>query len=182
MAIKPTVFKVNLQIADMDRHYYEEHLLTIAQHPSETDERMMIRILAFALNANDNLTFAEAITDTNQADIWDRDLNEQIALWICVGLPDEKVIRKAVSRATNVIIYTYGGRVANMWWEKLKLNDYKNLKVVNLEPEDTRQLAAFAARGMKLNINIQEGDITVSDDSRYININPQTLKSYSNTH
>lgn len=176
MAIKPKVFKVNLQIADMDRHYYEEHLLTVAQHPSETDERMMVRILAFALNANANLSFAEGITDTNQADLWDRDLNEQIALWISVGLPDEKLIRKAVSRATQVIIYSYGGRIANMWWDKLKLNDYKNLRVINLDPNETRELAEFASRGMKLNINVQEGDVTVSNDTTHINITPQILK------
>lgn len=176
MAIKPTVFKMSMQIADMDRHYYNDHLLTIAQHPSETDERMMVRILAFALNANENLSFAEGIIDQNQADLWDRDHNEQVKLWVNVGLPDEKLIRKAVSRSEEVIVYTYGGRQADMWWSKQKLMAYKNLKVINLSSEDTQSLAAIASRGMKINFTIQEGEIMVSDGATILNITPQVLK------
>ncbi len=114
MAIRPKVFKINLQIADIDRHYYNEHLLTIAQHSSETDERMMVKILAFAMNASGTLSFAEGISDSNQADVWDRDHNEEVNLWVSVGLPDEKLIRKAVSRANSVIVYSYGGRAAEV--------------------------------------------------------------------
>ncbi|MDD3266722.1 MAG: YaeQ family protein [Burkholderiales bacterium] len=176
MAIKPTVFKMSMQIADMDRHYYNDHLLTIAQHPSETDERMMVRILAFALNANENLSFAEGITDQNQADLWDRDHNEQVKLWISVGLPDERLIRKAVSRSEEVIVYAYGGRQADMWWSKQKLMAYKNLKVINLSSEDTQSLATMASRGMKINFTMQEGEIMISDDASSINITPQVLK------
>lgn len=176
MAIKPSVFKVNMQIADMDRHYYNDHLLTIAQHPSETDERMMVRILAFAANANENLSFAEGITDQNQADLWDRDHNEQVKLWISVGLPDEKLIRKAVSRAEQVIIYTYGGRTADMWWSKQKLSGYEKLRVINLEFDDTQALAAMASRGMKINFTVQEGEILVSTDLNSLNIIPHILK------
>lgn len=176
MAIKPTIFKINMQIADMDRHYYNDHLLTIAQHPSETDERMMVRILAFALNACDDLSFAEGITDQNQADVWERDYNEQIKLWINVGLPDEKLIRKAVSRAEQVIIYAYGGRQADVWWSKLKLSSYENLKVINLSSEDTQSLAELATRGMKMNFTIQLGEIMISNDAGTLNIIPQILK------
>lgn len=176
MAIKPTIFKINMQIADMDRHYYNDHLLTVAQHPSETDERMMVRILAFALNANENLSFAEGITDQNQADLWDRDHNEQIKLWISVGLPDEKLIRKAVSRAEQVIVYAYGGRQADVWWSKLKLASYKNLQVINLAGDDTQALAAMAARGMKMNFTVQEGEIMVANDTSSLNLIPQILK------
>jgi uncharacterized protein YaeQ len=176
MALKPKIFKVNIQIADMDRHYYNDHLLTIAQHPSETDERMMVRILAFALNANDSLSFAEGISDPSQADLWDKDYNEQIKLWISVGLPDGKLIRKAVSRADQVIIYSYGGRTAEIWWSKLKLGSYQNLRVINLADKDTKDLATMLSRGMKMNFTIQEGEIMVANESTSLNLAPQILK------
>jgi|SRR6185437_3020668 len=176
MAIKPRIFKINIQIADMDRHYYHDHLVTVAQHPSETDERMMVRVLAFALNANNNLSFADGISDSNSADLWDKDYNDQIALWISVGLPDEKLIRKAVNRAEQVIIYSYGGRPATIWWDKLKLGGYQNLKVVNLADDDTKELATLLSRGMKMNFTIQEGEIMVSNDATSLNISPQILK------
>ncbi len=105
MAHGPRIFKASLQVANMDCNYYQNHLLTIAQHSSETDERMMVRVLAFALNANANLSFAEGISDNNQADLWDKDQDGEIKLWISVGLPDDKLIRKAVNRSEQVIIY-----------------------------------------------------------------------------
>lgn len=176
MSQKPMVFKVSLQIADMNRHYYEDHLLTIAQHPSETNERMMVRVLAFALNAAANLTFAEGITDTHQADLWIKELDERITLWVSVGLPDEKLIRKALGRASKVIIYAYGGRVAGMWWNKLKLQNHKNLKIINLSPTDTAQLAKMAARGMKMNFTIQEDQVMIANDSDCITITPEILQ------
>lgn len=175
MAIKPRIFKVNIQIADMDRHYYADHLLTVAQHPSETDERTMVRLLAFALNANDGLSFAEGISDSSQADLWENH-NEQIDLWISVGLPDEKLIRKAVSRARKVIVYAYGGRPADIWWSKLKLDKYQNLQVINLAQQDTQNLTEMFSRGMKMNFTIQEGDVMVANDSTSINLTPQILK------
>lgn len=176
MALRPKIFKVNIQIADMDRHHYKDHLITIAQHSSETDERMMVRILAFALNASDNLTFAEGISDPNQADLWDKDHNEDIGLWISVGLPDEKLIRKAVSRAEQVILYTYGGRAVEIWWNKLQLKDYQNLRVINLTGQDTQELAAMLMRGMKINFTIQEGEIMVSNEVISLNFTQQVLK------
>lgn len=176
MAQGHKIFKANLQIADMDRHYYDEHLLTIAQHPSETDERVMIRVLAFALNATERLVFADSISDASQADIWDKDYDEQVSLWIMLGLPDEKRIRKAVSRAKKVIIYSYGGNVADIWFKKLNLNEYSNLNVINISSEDSTSLSLLASRGMTLNFTIQDGEVMISSDSANINIIPRTLK------
>ncbi|HLX55048.1 MAG TPA: YaeQ family protein [Aquella sp.] len=176
MAQSPTIFKASIQIADMDRHYYNDHLLTIAQHPSETDERMMVRVLAFALNASDRLSFGEGISDLSQADLWDKDYNDQINLWISVGLPDEKLIRRAVSKANQVIIYAYGGRIVETWWNKMKQSNYSNLMVINLSSKDTNDLAAMASRGMKINFTIQEGDIMVNSESTSLNLTPNILK------
>ena len=100
MAIKSTIIKVNLQIADMERHYYKDHALTIAQHPSETDERMMMRLLAFGLHAHEYLEFGQGMTDDDEADLWQKDLTSAIELWIDVGMPDEKLAQVAGFAAT----------------------------------------------------------------------------------
>ena len=112
MAIKATICKANLQIADMDRGYYNDLTLTIAQHPSETDERMMVRLLAFALHASEGLKFTEGISaEDDEPDIWQKNMSGEIEIWIEVGLPDEKRIRKACNRAKQVYLYPYGGKI-----------------------------------------------------------------------
>jgi uncharacterized protein YaeQ len=176
VAIKPSIFKINIQIADMNRHYYNDHLMTIAQHPSETEERMMVRVLAFALNASESLSFADSISDNNNADLWERDYNGDIALWISVGLPDEKLIRKASIKAKQVVIYSYGGRTADIWWSKLNIAEYANVKVFNLAEQDTQDLAAMFSRGMGINFTIQENDVLITSDTTTLNIALQQLK------
>jgi uncharacterized protein YaeQ len=166
MAIKATVFKANLQIADMERNYYQEHALTLARHPSETDERMMVRLLAFALNAHEYLQFGQGMTADDEADIWQKDLTGAIQLWIDVGIPDEKLIRKACGRADQVIVYCYGGRVAEMWFEQnhSQFERLHNLTVINLAQESTRAIAALAQRNMQLQCTIQDGQIWLNDE------------------
>ena len=118
MAIKSTVFKATLQIADMDRHYYAEHALTLAQHPSETDERLMVRLLAFALYADAALAFGKGISSDDEADLWCKDLTGAIERWIIVGLPDERTVRKASGRADQVVVIGYG-RSADIWCDQV---------------------------------------------------------------
>src|SRR3990167_3534925 len=118
MCLKSTIFKAKVQVADMDRHYYNEHSLIIARHPSETDERMMVRLLAFALHANDTLSFANGLSEPDEADLWQKDFTGDIELWIDVGQPNEKLIRKACGRSKQVVIYSYGGQVADSWWSQ----------------------------------------------------------------
>ena len=133
MAIKATVFKAALQVADMDRHYYAEHALTQARHPSETDERMMVRLLAFALYADDALTFGKGMSSDEEPDLWHKDLTGAIERWIEVGLPDERAIRKASGRAGQVVVISYG-RAAHIWWNENrdKLQRLNNLTVIKL--------------------------------------------------
>ena len=152
MALKSTIFKVTLEIADLDRPYYQTHTLTIARHPSETDERMMVRILVFALHAEDSLSFGKGISSDGEPDLSVKDLTGSIESWIDVGLPDEKLVRRACGQAKRVFIYTYGGRGADMWWaqnsDKLERND--NLAILNIPLEVSRALAKFAQRNMQL--------------------------------
>ena len=116
---KATIFKAGLQIADLDRHYYGDHALTLARHPSETDERMMVRILAFALNADERLKFSKGLCVDDEPDLWRKDLTDDIELWIDLGQPDEKRIRKACARAERVTIYAYQPRAARIWWSQV---------------------------------------------------------------
>jgi uncharacterized protein YaeQ len=132
MALKATIFKAELNIANMDRHYYQTHALTIARHPSETDERMMVRLLAFALHAGDALQFSKGLSDDDEPDLWQKDLIGGIELWIDLGQPDEKRIRKACGRARQVVIYSYSGSSADIWWRQTgeQLQRFANLTVI----------------------------------------------------
>ena len=178
MAIKSTIFKVNLQIADIERHYYGDHALTLARHPSETDERMMVRLLAFALHANQYLEFGQGMTADDEADLWQKDLTGAIELWIDVGLPDEKLIRKACGRANQVIVYTYGGRTAEMWYTQnsSQFERLKNLTVINLPSESTRAMVKLAQRTMQLQCTIQDGQVWLGDGNESVMVERVELK------
>ncbi len=175
MALKSTIFRVELQIADLDRNYYQNHTLTVARHPSETDERMMVRVLAFALYAGESLSFGKGLSSEDEPDLWARDLTGAIDLWVEVGLPDEKRIRRACGRARQVVVVTYGGRVADLWWQqnKVALQKQDSLTVINLAAEDSRVLATFAARGMQLQCTLQDGELWFIVDGENVRIAPE---------
>ncbi|MDP2155711.1 MAG: YaeQ family protein [Sulfuricella sp.] len=181
MAIKSTIFKAELQIADMDRNYYHDHALTIAQHPSETDERMMVRVLAFALHAHEALSFGKGLSADDEPALWQKDLTGAIELWIDVGLPDEKLIRKACGRARQVIVYTYGGRGADIWWNQngSKLERLNNLTVINLPETTSQALATLVQRTMQLQMTIQDGEIWIADNNVRMQVELTMLKTPS---
>lgn len=176
MALKSTIFKAELQIADLDRNYYQNHALTIARHPSETDERMMVRVLAFAMYADTALAFGKGLSSEDEPDLWCKDLTGAIDLWIDVGLPDERRVRRACGRARQVVVLTYGGRVADMWWQQNKaaLQRQDNLTIVNLSPEESRALATLAARGMQLQCTLQEAELWFIVDGENTRVAPET--------
>ena len=179
MALKSTIYKIDLNIADMDRQYYAQHSLTVAKHPSETDERVMVRLIAFTLFANDMLTFGKGLSDDEEPDLRQKDLTGAIELWIDVGLPTEKDIRKAIGRAKQVAVVLYGGRVADMWWEQNSkaLTKLNHLTVINL-PE-TNELANIAERGFEISCTIQDGHILVSHEGGSFEVTPLILKEAS---
>lgn len=165
MAIKATIFKAELHIADMDRHYYHNHAFTIARHPSETDERMMLRLAAFALNASESLQFTKGISTDDEPDLWQRTLSDEIELWIELGQPEEKRIKKACGRAQQVRIYAYGSRSATIWWEQMqgRLSRFKNLRVFTLPDEALTALGQLAQRTMQLQCTIQDGQLDITN-------------------
>jgi uncharacterized protein YaeQ len=178
MALGATIFRAALQISDMDRGYYHEHALTIARHPSETDERMMVRLLAFSLHAGEALAFGKGLSTDDEPDLWEKDLTGAILTWIDVGLPDEKRLRKACGRARQVYVYSYGAQAARLWWNQSagKLEKVRNLTVLSL-PAETRELAKLADRNMRLTCTIQDGHVWLSNDVASVAIEPETLKA-----
>lgn len=178
MALKATIFKADLSISDMARNYYGDHSLTLARHPSENDERMMVRLLAFALHADEALAFGNKIGNEDEPDLWLKDPTGAIELWIDVGQPDEKQVRKACGRSRRVVIYTYGGHSADVWWDQARsvLEKSRNLDVINLPAAALPALAKLAQRTMKLQCTIQDGQVWLSDGNGTVHIDLQVRK------
>jgi uncharacterized protein YaeQ len=175
MATKATIFKADLQIVDMDRNYYQEHTLTLARHPSETDERMMLRILAFAQHASETLTFTRGLSNSDEPDLWQKDLTGAIEHWIELGQPDEKRIRKACGRSQQVLVYCYSGNSAGIWWQQnsIALANIRNLAVLNIPAEKSKSLAQLAQRNMQLQATIQDGEIWIADSAANVEVTPE---------
>jgi uncharacterized protein YaeQ len=178
MALKATIFKADLQVSDLDRAHFATHALTLARHPSETDERLMVRLLAFALNAGERLQFGRGLSSEDEADLLLTDLTGAIDLWIEVGLPDERDVRKAAGRARAVKVYTYGGRGAAMWWaqNEAALARLGNAEVIDIPEETSRPLAAWADRTMRIECTIQEGQVWLSRGGDTLHFEPRRLK------
>jgi uncharacterized protein YaeQ len=176
LALKSTICKATLQVADMDRHYYAEHGLTLARHPSETDERMMVRVLAFALHAGESLAFGKGLSDADDPDLSQRDLTGAIRLWIEVGQPDERSILKACGRAERVIVYPYGPS-ATLWWKGIadRVERARNLTVCAIAPTSAARLATLAGRTMDLQCTIHDGEIWLRSGSDEVRIELTTL-------
>ena len=177
MALKATIHKAELQLADLDRGHFADYSLTIARHPSETDERMMVRLLAFALNASPTLAFGRGLSSEDEADLQDLDATGSIERWIDVGLPDEKAIRRACNRSRQVVVLSYGARAAEVWWEQTagKVSGQKNLRVLALTPDDSRALTELAQRNMRLQCTIQDGVIWLGSENRHVELSPKVL-------
>ena len=178
MALKSTVFKAELQVNDLDRHYYGTHPLTLARHPSETDERMMMRMLAFALNADPALAFAGDVSAQDEPSLWIKDLTGSIRLWIEAGLPEPRLLRKAAGRSTTVMVYAYG-RGADLWWADAAgtCAQIDSLSAWKLPQATSQALAALAKRSMQLQCLVQEGDVTFSDESTSVVVERVLLKA-----
>lgn len=182
MALKATIHKAQLNIADMDRHVYGEYNLTIAKHPSETDERMMMRVLAFALNvpADDlrgRLEFTKGLSEVDDPDLWQLDLTGEVVHWIDLGQPDERRLMKAHGRAERVSLYCYAASTP-VWWAGIesKLTRAPKLAIWQVAAEESQALAAFAERSMQLQVSIQDGQVYISSAARQLEVHPRALK------
>ncbi|MBT6106929.1 MAG: YaeQ family protein [Porticoccaceae bacterium] len=175
MALSATICKADLNIVDMDRHYYQQHSLTVAQHPSENDERLMIRLLAFALHADEFLSFTKGLSTDDEPDLWQKSLSGEIELWIELGLPSEKRLKKACGRAQQVILYTYGTGSAEQWWKQIQpqVSRFKNLSVRHLDSSITRELASGMRRNLDIQVSIQDSEVTWDSDQKTLSFRPE---------
>lgn len=172
MALKATIYKATVNVADMDRNVFIDNTLTLARHPSETAERMMLRLLAWMVHANERLVFTRGLSAEDEPEVWQLNDHNGIDIWIELGLPEERRIKKACSRSQQVWLYTYNGRAAQPWWQQQqsKLAQHPNLTVRYLNDEQLSALAQMASRSMTLQATIQDGTVWLSDDDHHLEI------------
>ena len=186
MALKSTVFRAHVQIADIDHNYYADHPLSLARHPSETDERMMVRLAALALqahtlqsvcNGDGTLAFGAGLSDPDEPDVWLRDFTGQTRLWIEVGQPEDKPLAKACAKADAVVLYCFG-HAAEVWWKGIenKLTRLRNLSVYRMPSEAAQGLQVLAQRSMQLQATVQDGSLMLADDRSAVEITPLRWK------
>lgn len=175
MAAGSTIYKIQLNIADMDRNYYETHDLTVAQHPSETDQRLMIRLVAFALNASDRMVITKGIGGDDEPELWEKNYGDEVVVWIDLGQMDEKRLRKACGRAEQVIVYTYNLKSATAWWKQYgaTFERFKNLRVIHLHVEGIEKLCE---RTMRLQCTITDGELSFHSDLEDVTITQEAWK------
>jgi len=186
MSLKPTIFKAHLNIADIDHNHYQDHAITMARHPSETDERMMVRLAALALNAHQvqdlcggdaRIGFGAGLSSPDEPDVQLVDFTGRTRLWIEVGQPDDKPLAKACSKADAVILYAYGP-AADVWWRGIegKLARLDKLSVWRIPAAEAQALAGLAERSMALQATVQEGVLTLSGAGGSVSIEPLRWK------
>lgn len=165
MALKATIYKADLNIANMDVHQYADYQLTMAQHPSETIERLMVRVLAYARFADERLEFTKDLFETDEPALWQKDLTGQLEKWIEVGSPDEDKVKKASARCREVAVVTYGSSVDEWYKRNSKLKTLKNIQVWQLSEKTTAQIQALCQRTMQLQLNVMDGEWTLIGDT-----------------
>lgn len=184
MALNATIRKAHLQIADMDRHVYLDHAVTVAQHPSETDERVMVRLLALALNVPTSgdhqgpLALAKGLWDTDEPDLWQKDLTGSLIHWIDLGQPDERRMSRASGRAEHVSVYSHTASTA-VWWKGVshKVSRLRNLQVWEIPHAESQALTALCQRSMALQITVQDGHVWITDGATSCEVVPVLLKA-----
>ena len=181
MALKATIFKAVLNIADLDRGVYLDANLTLARHPSETDLRLIVRLLAWALNAHDDLAFTKGLCADDEPELWLRNLHGGIEHWIDVGLPDERRLKKGCNRSEQVTLYTYAGRAVDLWWQQNQalLNRQDNLRIVDFSEEELAPLVDLAERNMQWQVTISEGQVFINSGDVNLSITPAIRKEWA---
>lgn len=177
MALKSTIYKATIELANMDRNYYDSLQLTLAQHPSETDQRFMVRLISYILNAHPDLQFGKGVSDEDEAAIWQINYSDEIALWIELGQIDEKRIKKACNKAAHVKLYCYGPSVET-WWSQSQnsLNKFSKLSIEQFSTSTTDALVKLLSRTMEFQCSIQDDQLWLSCGDESLLIETHTLK------
>ena len=177
MALRSTIYRATLEVSDLDRGVYGTFPLTLARHPSETEQRLMMRLLAFALHADAALAFGRVLSTEDEADLWLRDATGVIELWIDVGLPDGRELRKACGKARRVVVLAYDERRTQAWRdsESATLERLQNLTVLAVSDAEAASLTALATRAMTLTCTIQEGHVWLASPTTTVELAPSRM-------
>lgn len=172
MALRATIYKLELHVADMQRGYYGSHTLTLARHPSETDERLMLRVLAFAMHADEELSFTRGLSTTEEPSVWRKDLTGQIRLWIDLGHPDERRLLQAAGKSDHVVVFCYGGHASKVWWQGVQAaaSRIPHLTVYSVEPGSAQALARLAQRNMIVHASIDQDSVMLSSEQDSVSV------------
>ncbi len=178
MALGATIYKATIDISDLDRQYYANHVLTVARHPSETEERLMLRLLAFCSHAGERLEFGRGLSTEGEPALWEMADTGEIAHWVEVGWPDLKQVRRAAGKSEKVTILTYGDDKIGPWWSSNKgdFGKLNKLSVYSVDDATVERLSAMASRNMRLAVTIQDGVVWVSDDQGSLQVEYQILQ------
>lgn len=177
MALNSTIIKVNLSISNLDDHYYQDHHLTVAQHPSENTQRMMLAVVAFILNAQQEPQFTKGLSATDEPALWKKNLIEDIELWIELGQPDMKKLKKACRQSGKVVILSYNDTQSQLWFQanEKELKAYNNLSILHVPNEQYQQLAEFNQRQLNISATLQDGELWLNTDDTSATVQLQTL-------
>ncbi len=181
MALKATIYKAQIQLSDIDHHVYCDHSVTLARHPSETDERLLVRLLAFTLNAPPGqdeppLEFAKDMWEPDEPSLWQKDATGRILHWIEVGQPDEKRLLRTSARVDRITAYSFTSSTG-IWWKGLetRLTRLRNLTIWQIPADQSQALSALAQRAMQLQVTVQDAAIWVGDGTRSVEVSPKRL-------
>ncbi|HBV76674.1 MULTISPECIES: YaeQ family protein [Vibrio] len=176
MALKPTIYKFRIALTDMNQDYYDSLNLTIAQHPSESEDRMMARVLAFCLNAQPGLQFTKGLSSIEEPDIWLKSLDDQIQVWIEAGEPDPERIKKATRLAKQVKVYSFNTK-SDVWW-KQNQTKFSQLKaeVVRFDNVGIQDFSKMIARTLDIGVMLSGNSAYISADNSQCEISWETLQ------
>jgi len=183
MGTKATVYKAELEISDIDRGYYATHNLTLAQHPSENDRRLMARLIVFALFAEEGLEFGRGLSNEEEPTLWQRDLTGRVIKWIELGQLDDSSVRRACGKAQQVILVTYSGNSAEVWWRKNQtaLARLRDVLVLDLDGNELESATRLLQRSMNLQVTTQEGVCQIMQGDTTVSIRPRVCMNTTRT-
>ncbi len=177
MATKPTIYKLRIALSDLERNHYDALNLTVALHPSEVPERMMARVMAYCINAQQDLAFAKGLSDVDEPDIWVRTMDQQTKLWIDVGEPSYERVKKAVRQAEQVRVYSFNSK-SDIWWAQVE-SKFRTLNadIIQMNHSEITELSTLLARTMDLSVTITGQSAYVTCDLGEAEVNWQILQS-----
>jgi len=176
VAIKPTIYKLRIALSDLERNHYDTLNLTVALHPSETTQRLIARVLAFCLNAQEDLQFTKGLSDIEEPDIWRRTLDDQTSLWIEVGEPDSERIKKATRKAKAVKVYSFNTKSESWWSQSQSKFGFLNSEVVRFNAAEIEHLAGLLSRTVDWSITITGQSAYITDESNHAEVTWETLQ------